>query len=341
MLIIEKVFISVVSLVLALSMAACGAKGVEETVGGDPRTWGPAEETTAAVSDDKDTLGGEDVQIPNPWQECASLEEAGKLAGFSFTAPESVDGYTEKYIAAIENALAEVIFSKGDNDDAFLYFRKGVGTEDISGDCNTYDIVEQQTIGGKTVTCKGNDGLIYNATWNDGTYSYAVMSNAGMSAEQLAACLMIVVCCWYAWKPGEAQDQEQGMLAVPQIETVDSLEALSEKTGLPLAELTGLPFAAEHTEYVSYWESFAEINYYGSTDTLCYRVSLGTEDNSGDYNEYAQNTEAEISGNAVTLKGENGAYTLAIWTDGQYAYSISVTTPLSQEAFLALIEENF
>ena len=135
--------------------------------------------------------------------------------------------------------------------------------------------------------------------------------------------------------------QKSIIMAVPQIETVDSLEALSEKTGLPLAELTGLPFAAEHTEYVSYWESLAEINYYGSTDTLCYRVSLGTEDNPGDYNEYAQNTEAEISGNVVTLKGENGAYTLAIWTDGQYAYSISVTAPLSQETFLALIEENF
>lgn len=155
----------------------------------------------------------------------------------------------------------------------------------------------------------------------------------------LAACLAIVVCCWYAWKPREAQ--EQGMMAAAQIETVDSLEALSEKTGLPLAELTGLPFAVEHTEYVSYWGSLAEINYYGSTDTLCYRVSLGTEDNSGNYNEYAQNTEAEVSGNTVTLKGENGVYTLAVWTDGQYAYSISVTVPISWEIFTALIEENF
>ena len=131
------------------------------------------------------------------------------------------------------------------------------------------------------------------------------------------------------------------MLAASQIETVDSLEALSQKTGLPLAELTGLPFAVEHTEYVSYWENVAEIQYFGSTDTLRYRKSQGMEDNSGDYNVYALNTEAKVSGNTVTLKGENGAYTLAIWTDGQYAYSISVTTPLSQEAFLALIEENF
>ena len=157
----------------------------------------------------------------------------------------------------------------------------------------------------------------------------------------LAACLMIVVCCWYAWKPGQTKEPEQGMLAASQIETVDSLEALSEKTGLPLAELTRLPFAVEHTEYVSYWENMAEIQYFGSTDTLRYRKSQGTEDNSGDYNVYAKNTETEVSGNTVTLKGENGDYTLAVWTDGQYAYSISVTAPLSQEAFLALIENNF
>lgn len=183
----KKVFISVMSLVLALSMAACGAKSAEETVDGDPRTWGPAEDTTAAVTDGEGVLGGEDVQIPNPWQECTSLEEAGKLAGFSFTAPEAVEGYTEKYIAAIENDIAEVIFNKGGNDDASLYFRKGLGTEDISGDYNAYETVEQQTIGDRTVTCKGNDGLIYNASWNDGTYSYAVVCNAGMNAEQLIA----------------------------------------------------------------------------------------------------------------------------------------------------------
>ena len=58
-------------------------------------------------------------------------------------------------------------------------------------------------------------------------------------------------------------------------------------------------------------------------------------------NFFRRNTEAEISGNAVTLKGENGAYTLAVWTDGQYAHSISVAVPISREIFTALIEENF
>ncbi len=188
-LIMEKVIAVILSFVMALAIVGCSGnanapaptthKGdtsytADGTVipGSDPKTWGPAED-------------GENIQIPNPWQECTSLEEAGKLAGFSFTAPETVDGYTERYIAAIENEIAQVIFSNGD--DSELYFRKGVGGDDISGDYNTYDVTEEQTIDGHTVLCKGNDGLIYTATWTDGEYSYAVMCDAGMSVEQLTA----------------------------------------------------------------------------------------------------------------------------------------------------------
>ena len=156
----------------------------------------------------------------------------------------------------------------------------------------------------------------------------------------LAACLAIVVCCWYVWKPKQLDPLEQGMMAVAQIDTVDSLEALTEKTGIPLNELTGVPFTVERTEYVSYWDNLAKIQYFGDTDSLCYRKSPGTEDNSGDYTVYAQEETLKISGNAVTLKGSDGAYSLAIWTDGSYAYSISVTNPLSEDAFRTLIEEN-
>lgn len=188
-LIMEKFIAVILSFVMALVIVGCSGnanapaptthKGdtsytADGTVipGSDPKTWGPAED-------------GENIQIPNPWQECTSLEEAGKLAGFSFTAPESVDGYTERYIAAIENEIAQVIFSNGD--DSELYFRKGLGGDDISGDYNAYDTTEEQTIDGHTVLCKGNDGLIYTATWTDGEYSYAVMCDAGMSVEQLTA----------------------------------------------------------------------------------------------------------------------------------------------------------
>lgn len=157
----------------------------------------------------------------------------------------------------------------------------------------------------------------------------------------LAACLAIVLCGWFVWQSRNAQEPEPDVMAIPQIEEMDSIEALSGKTGIPLEELTGIPFPVEHTRYVFYWENLAEIEYSGGSDTLCYRKSQGTEDNSGDYNDYPRQETLEVGGNAVTLKGAEEGFTLAIWTDGSYAYSVSVTEPLSQDAFQAFLEENF
>lgn len=155
----------------------------------------------------------------------------------------------------------------------------------------------------------------------------------------LAACVAIIVCCWFAWKPKPSQ--EQGVMVTNQIETVERLDRLIEKTGIPMEELTGLPFAVTRTEYTSYWGELAEILYSGETEALRYRKSLGTEDNSGDYNQYAQETTLPLFGCVMTLKGSADGYTLAVWTDGSYAYSISVSMPLSLEAFQTLLEHNF
>lgn len=158
----------------------------------------------------------------------------------------------------------------------------------------------------------------------------------------LAACLAILLCCWYAWKPRQqTQVENPGAQGASQIENVASLEALSQKTGVPMKELTGLPFDVEATQYVSYWEELAEIQYFGQTDSLCYRKSHGTEDNSGDYNVYSQVKTLDVSGCAVTLKGGAEGYSLAAWTDGTYAYSISASKPLTEETFRGLLEANF
>ena len=157
----------------------------------------------------------------------------------------------------------------------------------------------------------------------------------------LAACLAIVLCGWLVWQSRNAREPEPDVMAIPQIEEMDSIEALSGKTGIPLEELTGIPFPVEQTRYVSYWENLAEIEYSGGSNALCYRKSQGTEDNSGDNNDYPRQEALEVGGNAVTLKGAEEGFTLAIWTDGSYAYSVSVTEPLSQDAFQAFLEENF
>ena len=157
----------------------------------------------------------------------------------------------------------------------------------------------------------------------------------------LAACAAVVLCCWFAWKPKQPQNPQQGMMATAQIENVSTLEALAEKTGVPMKELTGLPFAVEQQEYLSYWNELAEIRYIGETENLRYRKSLGTQDNSGDYNEYSQETTGPLSGCTVTLKGGTDGYVLAIWTDGTYAYSVSISVPMPKDIFQTWLKENF
>ena len=117
---------------------------------------------------------------------------------------------------------------------------------------------------------------------------------------------------------------------------LDSAAALSAAVGFEVNDID-LPFTPEQTEYISYWHELAEIDYTGEGKTACYRKAAGTEDCSGDYNVYTDVTEFEESGMTVMLKGDAGQYTLAIWTDGSYSYSISLSDGLRLSDWQALM----
>ena len=116
----------------------------------------------------------------------------------------------------------------------------------------------------------------------------------------------------------------------------DSAAALSAAVGFEVNDID-LPFTPEQTEYISYWHELAEIDYTGEGKTACYRKAAGTEDCSGDYNVYTDVTEFEAGSITVMLKGDAGQYTLAIWTDGSYSYSLSLSDGLSLSDWQALM----
>lgn len=120
---------------------------------------------------------------------------------------------------------------------------------------------------------------------------------------------------------------------IPQIEEAASLQELSGLVGFEVTEEFILPFAAEKISYVSYWKELAEVNYEGGGQSAAFRKSVGTSDNSGDYTTYS--TEAEISakGWTVALRGEGETYSLAVWTDGAYSYSLRLSQAISKEAW--------
>ena len=99
--------------------------------------------------------------------------------------------------------------------------------------------------------------------------------------------------------------------------------------------LKGTPEYTDNGEVITLHPG--DITYTGSGgQTATYRQSRGSKGNSGDYNLYPD-TQTLPEQNA-TLKGQDGLYTLALWTDGTYAYSLRLSSGLSADAWQALLD---
>lgn len=118
---------------------------------------------------------------------------------------------------------------------------------------------------------------------------------------------------------------------------LEDTAALSEAVGFPVEDLTSLPFEVRQVTYCSYFNDFAEIDYTGDNQSLSYRKAKGTEDISGDYNEYQNEKHLTITGLDVLLKGNSEKYTLASWTDGTYAYALNFEQEVTEEEITTII----
>lgn len=135
-------------------------------------------------------------------------------------------------------------------------------------------------------------------------------------------------------------ESEPPVMTVPNIEEAASLQELSRLVGFEVTAEFSLPFEIETTAYRSFWNELAEVEYTGGGYSATYRQSLGTDDNSGDYNNYSDTAEILISDLKVTLKGNNGLYVLATWTDEVYAYSLSISSGVSAEDWSTILKLN-
>ena len=74
------------------------------------------------------------------------------------------------------------------------------------------------------------------------------------------------------------------------------------------------------------------------TRTACLRKAAGTEDLSADSAQYEQVEEAAVGNSTVSMRGSNDLYSLAIWTDDTYTYSVSLDTGISQDELSQLVQ---
>lgn len=157
--------------VLCLAIVACGKK----------------EEAKQEIAETTNVTQKESTQIPNPFVEVKNLDEASKIAGFTLEVPETYEDYKKQVIQAIEDDMIEVIYYDENSEHEGLRIRKAKGTDDISGDYNEYKDVETVKVGDFEIIEKGSEGNISVATWNDGTYSYAIdVAEASLTKDTIA-----------------------------------------------------------------------------------------------------------------------------------------------------------
>ena len=154
-----------------------------------------------------------------------------------------------------------------------------------------------------------------------------------------AACLILVIAGATALprlipllSPGET------VQIVPRIQDASSLAELSGLVGFEVSPAAALPFTPEEMAYCAYWNELAQIQYSGQGQTATYRQSVGESDNSGDYTAYRDVTKITAGGLSVTLKGDAGAYVLAVWTDGTFSYSLRLSQGLAEAQWHTLLD---
>lgn len=173
----KKLILIVFCAVMASMLAACGFRSYVTTQEGS--TGQIVNPSTSQVHEQNQlggqTLGGNSAQIPNPFVDCKTLEEAQKLAGFDIALPDKMpEGYAQSAIRAVKNTMIEIIYKNGDEE---IRIRKGTGSEDISGAYNDFEESSTVTVGNLQVTIKGGGGKINVASWFDGGHAFSITIN--------------------------------------------------------------------------------------------------------------------------------------------------------------------
>lgn len=162
--------------------------------------------------------------------------------------------------------------------------------------------------------------------------------------------------------PGSEAGQEElggqaGAMVGNGMVEVDSLAELSQALGFSVPEVKHIPFEVTGIVYTNGWNEFAQVEYQGGdlekgqeespaenqmegqtvAEEVLFRKARGTDDISGDYNAYSDVKEITVNETAVTLKGENGQYKLAIWQQDGFTYSLSWEPGGSEDVFTEMI----
>ena len=135
--------------------------------------------------------------------------------------------------------------------------------------------------------------------------------------------------------------QESTQIANPWIEAKDQTDA-QEQAGFSIQLPSSLPAEYGAPSFLVIPGEIMEAYYAGTGEArLCIRKAAGTDDASGDYHEYSESRQVTVGDLEVTMKGDDGVVSLAVWNDGTNAYSIGIYggAGLTEEEMTQMVSE--
>ena len=175
----KKMLALLLTLVLALSLAACGssAKTPEESAAPEK-----------APEESEELVG-----MANPWTEFDSLEDAEAAAGFRFPQPKWDVAY-DSVAYRVMDGIIEIIYAQGDGQ--VMTLRKGADDTDISGDYNDYDFTSDFSgaISGKIqgMTNEQGEQLCKTATWVSDGHFYVIFVELSETTETMMETIQLI-----------------------------------------------------------------------------------------------------------------------------------------------------
>ena len=146
----------------------------------------------------------------------------------------------------------------------------------------------------------------------------------------------------FAAEGGELKENSAGITAKGRsIEEVASMQQATEITGFTMRIPGGkAPYTEKTVSVIG--EDMIEVAYSKEEPFAVgysIRKARAEGDISGDYTEYTESKEVDFEGRKVTLKGEAGRYSLALWEENGFSYAVKAQEkPMTEEEILEIVK---
>ena len=146
----------------------------------------------------------------------------------------------------------------------------------------------------------------------------------------------------FAAEGGELKENSAGITAKGRsVEEVASMQQATELTGFTMRIPEGkAPYTEKTISVIG--EDMIEVAYSKEEPSAVgysIRKARAEGDISGDYTEYTESKEVDSEGRKVTLKGEAGRYSLALWEENGFSYAVNAQEkPMTEEEILEIVK---